>query len=92
MQRWLVWGSPSTPRPTSTQKERIMGWGTASLGPCGRDEAGIDGLEAQHTSLHAAAGLDHRQQYHDGSHSHDDALHGIGKDNGTEPAQRGIGR
>ena len=26
---------PSTPRPTSTQKERIMGWGTASLGPVG---------------------------------------------------------
>ena len=90
MQRWLVWGSQYAQTNQYPERED-HGLGHGILGPCGRDEAGIDGLEAQHTGLHAAAGLDHRQQYHDGSHSHDDALHGIGKDNGTEPAQRGIG-
>ena len=67
------------------------GLGHGILGACGRDEAGIDGLEAQHAGFHAAAGLDHRQQHHHGGHGHDDALHGIGKDHGAEAAQRGIG-
>jgi len=37
---WVVWGRPSTARPTSTQKERMKGLGMAFPGPVGVSSAG----------------------------------------------------